>query len=27
MATIKKAKASATRTLRVYLGDTGLEVG
>lgn len=27
MATTKKAKASTTRTLLVYLGDTGLEVG
>ena len=27
MATTKKAKASTTRTLLVYLGDTELEVG
>ena len=27
MATSKKAKNSTTRTLLVYLGDTGLEVG
>ncbi len=27
MATTKKAKTSTTRTLLVYLGDTGLEIG